>query len=183
MAAEHTPLPLHKLDIETYDRIVASGALEGERVELLNGAIVDMSPQSPAHAGVIRRLTRHFAGAWLQVQSPIALPSHSEPEPDLALFAEEPSPDRHPTTALLVIEVAITSQLIDRNVKAPLYAQAGIPTYWLIDVPARTVEVRTNPGPNGYANCATYKEGELVPSPLTDTEALNIATLLAGLRA
>ena len=68
-----TPLLLHRLDVETYGRMVASGALEGEPVELLEGWLVDVSPQNPDHAAVIRRLIRHLARAqsWLHVQTPI----------------------------------------------------------------------------------------------------------------
>ena len=89
MAAATAPsLPIHRLDVDAYDQMVASGALEGEPVELLEGLLVEvMSPQSPAHAAAIERLTRHLgaARARLRVQLPLALPPDSEPEPDLAL--------------------------------------------------------------------------------------------------
>jgi Uma2 family endonuclease len=183
MAAEpaQTPLPLHHLDVETYNQIVASGALEGRRVELLDGVLAQMSPQSPAHATVIEALTEHFAGAKarVRVQLPIEVASDCEPEPDLALVAHRPPPGRHPTTALLVVEVAVSSQMIDRNVKAAMYAKAGIPTYWLVDVPGRAVEVRTEPGPDGYGRCQTYPEPASVPCPLDGVADLDIAALLA----
>lgn len=181
--SQTTP-PLHRLDVETYNRIVASGALEGQRVELLDGLIVEMSPQSPAHSIVITRLMRHFATEprwWTQVQAPLEVRPDSEPEPDLAVLDAEPSADEHPRTALLVIEVAVSSLLVDRNVKAARYAQAGIPTYWLVDVRARAVEVRTLPGDDGYGACETYREGALVPSPLQGVADLDVAALLAGL--
>jgi Uma2 family endonuclease len=176
-------LPLHRLDVETYNRIVASGALEGRRVELLDGALVEMSPQSPAHATVVRHLMRHFASEpklWIDAQLPLEVRPNSEPEPDLAVRDHEPPPGEHPRSALLVIEVAVTSQLIDRNVKAAKYAAANIPTYWLIDVPGRAVEVRTNPGPDGYTHCETYAPPASVPSPLPGIADLDIAALLTG---
>jgi Uma2 family endonuclease len=179
-----TTLPLHRLDVETYNRIVASGALEGQQVELLDGLIVEMSPQSPAHSTVIRRLARHFAAAprwWTDVQLPLEVRPDSEPEPDLAVLDAEPPAGEHPRSAVLVIEVAISSQLIDRNVKAMRYAQAGIPTYWLVDVPGRTVEVRTLPGRDGYGDCETCREGALLPSPLQGVADLDVAALLIGL--
>jgi len=179
-----TTLPVHRIDVDTYNRMVACGALEGQRVELLEGLIVEMSPLSPAHNAVVTRLMRHFAAAprwWMRVQSSIEVPPNAEPEPDLAVFAQEPSPKHHPTTALLAIEVAVSSHMIDRNVKARLYAQAGIPAYWLIDVPARTVEVRTEPGSGSYRHCETFKEGSIVPSPLTGIDDVDIAALLAGI--
>ena len=125
------------MDVETYNRIVVSGALEGQHVELLDGTIVDMSPKSPAHISVVSRLVRHFATAprwWMQVQDPIEIPPDSEPEPDIVLSASEPAPGTLLRRAALVVEVALSSQSIDRNVKSRLYARAGIPTYWLIDV-------------------------------------------------
>jgi len=178
-----TTLPIHRIDVDTYNRMVACGALEGQRVELLEGLIVEMSPLSPAHNAVVARLMRHFAAAprwWMQVQSSIEVPPNAEPEPDLAVFAQEPSPKHHPTTALLAIEVAVSSHMIDRNVKAKLYARAGIPTYWVVDVPGRAIEIRTQPGPHGYAHCDIYREGSVVPSPLAGVDDLDITTLLAG---
>lgn len=173
-----TPLPLHRLDVETYSRMVDSGALEGEPVELLEGWLVDVSPQSPDHAAVITRLTRHLARAqaWLQVQLPLEIPPNSVPEPDLALV-EGRSPGRHPHTALLVVEVAVSSHAIDRGLKARLYALAGVPTYWLIDVPGEIVEVRTEPGPDGYRACETYRMGASVPSPSPGVADLDVGSL------
>lgn len=176
-------LPLHRLGVDTYNRIIDSGALAEQRVELLDGVLVDMSPQSPGHALVVTRLMRHFAAAprwWTRVQMPLEVRPDSEPEPDLAVLDAEPPPNEHPHTALLAIEVATTSQMIDRNIKAAKYAAAAIPAYWLIDIPARTIEIRTNPGPRGYTHCKTYAEPAIVPSPLKGVADLNIATLLAG---
>jgi Uma2 family endonuclease len=174
------PLPLHKLDVKTYDRMVASGALEGEPVELLEGWLVDVSPQSPKHAEIVVDLTRHLAAAQarLHVQLPFEVLPDSVPEPDLALV-EGRSPDHHPRTALLVVEVAVTSHAIDRGLKARLYARAGVPTYWLIDVPGETVEVRSEPGPEGYRACESYRVGALVPSPAAGVAELDVAALFA----
>lgn len=170
------------MDVETYNQIVASGALEGQHVELLDGTIVDMSPQSPAHAAVVEALTRHFADAVerLRVQLPLEVSGDSEPEPDLALVEEPAQTGRHPRSAVLVVEVAVASQAIDRNVKSRLYARAGIPTYWLIDVPARAVEVRTQPGEQGYASIEIFKQDETVPCPLQGVPDVDIASLLAN---
>lgn len=181
MAAEPAQAPPHRLDVQSYNEIVASGALEGRRVELLHGAIVEMSPRTPAHDAVIERLTRHFAlaKARLRVQMAIEIASDCEPEPDLALIAGPVDPAQHPRTALLAIEVAVSSQATDRGEKARLYAEAAIPTYWLVDVPARIVEVRTQPGADGYRRLRTYREGELVPCELAGVADLDLAGLLA----
>jgi Putative restriction endonuclease len=175
---------LHRFDAATYNEMVASGALEGEPVELLEGWLVDvMSPQSPGHAVVITRLTRHFrtAQAWLQVQLPLEIPPDSEPEPDLALLEDEPLPDRHPRAALLVVEVAVSSHAEDRGVKARLYAKAGVPTYWLVDVPGKAVEVRTAPGSDAYDRCDVYASDSPVPSPAPGVADLDVGALLEGI--
>jgi Uma2 family endonuclease len=176
-------LPLHRLDVGTYGQMVESGALEGEPVELLEGLLVEMSPQSANHAAVIRRLTHHLAAAraWLCVQLPLEVPPDSAPEPDLALVAEEPPPGCHPRTALLVVEVSVGSQGVDRGVKARLYAQAGVPAYWLVDVPARVVEVRSDPGPEGYRRCDVYESGMSVPAPDPGVADLDVSALLEGM--
>lgn len=180
-----TTLPVHRLELDAYNQIVASGALDGQRVELLEGVVVDMSPQSLAHAVVIERLTRHFAHARarLRVQLPIEVPPDSEPEPDLALVEGPLATQHHPLTALLVVEVAVNSHAIDRGLKTELYARAGIPSYWLVDVPGRTVEVRSEPGGDGYARCHIHNEGTLVPCRLEGVNDLDVAGLLADVRA
>ena len=184
MAVQAAPsLPIHALDTETYNRIVESGALEGEPVELLEGLLVEVSPQSTAHAAVITRLTRHLGRAqvWLQVQLPLEIPPGSVPEPDLALIVQEPSPDRHPRTALLVVEVAVSSHELDRGVKARLYGRAGVPAYWLVDVPGRTVEIRTDPGAEGYHRCDVHPAGASIPSPAAGVDDLDVDSLFAGI--
>lgn len=175
--------PLHRLDVETYDQMVASGALEDDPVELIEGLLVEMSPQESEHSTIIVRLTRHLAGAqaWLHVQLPLEVPPDSVPEPDLALVVGEPSPDRHPRTALLVIEVSVSSHKIDRGVKADLYARADVPAYWLVDVPGKAVEVRTDPGPDGYRHNEVYGLGASVPSPDPGVADLDVGALFEGL--
>jgi Uma2 family endonuclease len=175
--------PVHRIDVGTYHRMVASGALEGKRIELLEGLLVEMSPKSPAHVVVLKELVRHFTvppPVWTQAQDPIEVAWDCEPEPDFALASRKPPPGRHLRTALLVVEVAVTSHWLDRGRKAILYAGADIPNYWLIDVPGRAVEVHTQPGPQGYEKCDVYREGSRVPSPLDGVSDLDIAVLLAG---
>jgi Uma2 family endonuclease len=173
-----TSLPLHRLDVETYSRMVDCGALEGAPVELLEGWLVEVSPQSPRHAEIIEDLTRHLASAQarLRVQLPFEVLPDSVPEPDLALV-EGRSSDHHPRTALLVVEVAVSSYAIDRGLKAHLYARAGVPTYWLVNMSSKTVEVRTEPGPDGYLACESYQDGALVPSPGVGVAELDVASL------
>jgi Uma2 family endonuclease len=175
--------PIHRLDTETYNRMVQTGALEGEPVELLEGLLVEMSPQGADHYLAIMRLTRHCrsAEAWLGVQGPLEIKPGSEPEPDLTLIEGEPSSRHHPRTALLTVEVAVTSHKKDRGPKGEMYARTGVPTYWLVDVPGRAIEVRTDPGPNGYSRCEVYGVGASVPSPAEGVPDLDVAWLFEGL--
>jgi Uma2 family endonuclease len=82
---------------------------------------------------------------------------------------------------LLVVEVAVSSHHVDCRAKAHLYARAGVPTYWLVDVPAQTVEVRTGPGAGGYRHQQVYRLGASVPSPIPSAADLDVTELLAGL--
>lgn len=94
---------------------------------------------------------------------------------------EEPaSIERHPTSALLVVEVAASSQALDRGRKAELYAAAGIPAYWLIDTSARVVQVRTYPGPTGYRALRTLEPGEVLAS-CEGVDELAVDALLEGI--
>lgn len=183
MAAITTELPTYRLDAAQYARIVESGALDDKRVELIDGIIVQMSPQSPEHSLLIRRLNRHFKTATrdVLVQLPLEVARDSVPEPDAAIVDEPEDPHHHPKSALLVVEVAQSSQAIDRGRKAELYAAAGIPTYWVIDIPARAVEVRTDPGPASYRTLRTLEPGEVLPSPCDGVADLPVDELLRGI--
>lgn len=174
-----TIVPIHRLDLDAYNQIVASGALEGQRVELLEGLFVEMSPQSRDHAAVIETLTGHFANAdaRLRVQLPLEVVPDSEPEPDIALVAPHSPRGEHPRTALLVIEVAVSSQQIDREVKGRLYALAGIPTYWLIDVPVRAVEVYSDPHADGYRRCKRHGAQAILSCPIAGVADLSLVSL------
>lgn len=132
---------------------------EDDRVELINGEIVRMSPIGSPHAGCVNRLnallSRHFAGqAVVQVQNPVRASDLSEPQPDLVLlrFRSDYYSERHPrpNDVLLLIEVSDSFAAYDRSVKAALYAAAGVPEFWIVDLILRQVECRRNPGPDGY---------------------------------
>ena len=166
--------------------MIDTGILEeDEHVELLEGEIVQMSPQDPPHARPTRRLTRWFNQALgdeyaVRPQMPLTLPD-SEPEPDLAVVwtRDEDSLEDHPRTALLVIEVADSSARYDLMVKSRIYAKAGIPEYWLVLVRKRSIEVLRDPDPAAgvYLSRLTVGEGDCVapkalPGPTIDVRAL-----------
>lgn len=111
------------------------------------------------------------------MQLPLEAEWSALPEPDLALVERRHPRHRHPRTALLAVEVAVTSHKKDRDTKANMYAWAPIPTYWLVDVPGRAVEVRSDPGPQGYSRCEVYKVGDRIPSPAEGVPDLEVASL------
>ena len=154
----------HRFTVDEYHRMAEVGLLgEDDRVELLEGEIIDMSPIGSRHAACVNRLTRLLATglgdrAIVAVQNPVRVSDLSEPQPDLAVlrarddFYAEQLPG--PADVLLLIEVADTSLAFDRHVKVPLYARAGVPEVWVVDLDGEVVEVFRGPGPEGYADAA-----------------------------
>ena len=171
----------HRLSTDEYDRMVDSGALEGLRVELLEGLLVDMSPQGEDHALAIHQLMLLFARRMelLRVQMPLGVAEGWVPEPDVALARYGAPGDPRPTTALLVAEVAVSSQALDA-LKAAVYARAGIPVYWLVDVPAAVVRVHTEPGPDGYASVVDKRGDDVLDAGVDGVEPTTVAALLNG---
>jgi len=143
-----------------YHRMAEVGILgQHDRVELIRGEIVEMSPIGRRHKAFVGNLAQllmvRLAGrAIVWVQSSIALAEDTEPEPDLAVLRRGAVPykdrDAGAEDALLVIEVADSSLAYDRSTKLRLYAEAGIPDYWVVDCAAESVEVYRTPGPEGY---------------------------------
>ncbi|MBI4265309.1 MAG: Uma2 family endonuclease [Acidobacteria bacterium] len=146
--------PLRRIEYET---LVDCGLFEDARVELLCGALVEMSPQGPLHANVVSRLSERLIRALpdtvrTRVQSPLALSEDSEPEPDIAVVPVGDYDRAHPSRAILVIEVAESSLQKDRGVKTALYAMAGVPEFWLVNLADRVVEVHRRPSAGRYAD-------------------------------
>jgi Uma2 family endonuclease len=175
--------------VAEYHKMAEAGILgEDDRVELLNGEIVAMSPIGSRHAGTVKRLLDQFIplqGARrviLSVQDPIRLGEHSEPQPDLALL--KPRPDFYasshpgPEDVLLAVEVADQSAAVDREVKVPLYARWGIPEVWLVDLAEEQVEVFRQPSPHGYQDLRTLRRGEVVSPKAFSDLRLTVADLL-----
>lgn len=158
------PRPLRRAE---YDQLVASGAFEGERVELLDGQVTQMPPpHGPEHDGTIHVLNKWLlahlgARADVRVQSAFAATDDAEPEPDLAVVPPGDYRDAHPSTALLIVEVAVSSGAYDRQ-KASIYARAGVPEYWIVDVPRGVVEVHRDPAGGGYETRTTHRRPEVL---------------------
>jgi Uma2 family endonuclease len=142
-----------RFSVDDYHRMIHAGIVsEDDRVQLLDGVLVEMSPQNERHARLIQRLNRILVRALsdeylVRPQLPLTLGAQSEPEPDLAVVraADATSSDEHPRKAILVIEVSADSLRVDRTLKASIYAAAGIPEYWIVNVEARSVEVHYDP--------------------------------------
>ena len=172
--------PLRRVE---YERLVAEGAFDDERVELLGGVIVEMSPRDPRHDFAIERLTLRLielarGRASVRPQLSFVASDDSVPEPDLALVPVADYGAAHPTSALLVIEVSNASLRKDRSIKAEIYARAGVPEYWVVDLAGRCVEVRTEPRDGVYAQLATARPGDALAISGLEGAALAISDFL-----
>lgn len=180
-------LPRRRFTADEVDRMVQAGVLsEDDPLELIDGELVVVSPQGPPHASVknavLRALGQAYAGsdAHVRSQDPLDLDEVSRPEPDVAIVRGSPLDyaTRHPTGAdtLLVVEVAWTSHDVDRA-KASVYARAGVPVYWLLDLRARRLEVHEQPRADGTWSRVTLL-GEDQALELPGAEHLRVADLL-----
>lgn len=168
-----------------YERMGELGFFRGERVELIHGTLVRMPPIGPPHASVVDRLNEIFvlglAGrARVRIQQPFAVDEETEPEPDVLVAPRADYSKDHPKSALLVIEVAESSLSYDRATKAALYAAAGVPEYWIVDVAARTIEVRTAPGAEGYARAETFDASRTIAPAAFPEILVTVGDLFAG---
>jgi Uma2 family endonuclease len=162
-----------------YERMVAKGLFDPEaKVELVEGIVYDMAAQGSVHVTGVRLmekvLQRIFSSGFdIRVQMPLALGRDSEPEPDVAVV-EGDARDytrSHPTTAILVVEVADKSLGHDRQRKLPLYARSGIPEAWILNLRERTLEVYREPSDGLYRSRIGLLHEDTV-SPLGRPEAV-----------
>ena len=158
-----------------------------ERVELIDGEIMRLTPISEPHASEVDRLTDLFVplfrdGAIVRVQGPTVLDDYSEPEPDVLLLRRKPdfyrSGHPRPEDILLVVEVADTSLAYDRRVKAPLYARFGIADNWRVELRQSRVVVHRDPAPDGYRSIRIATRGESVTPLAFPDRALKVDDLL-----
>jgi len=161
------PETTRRLKRSEYDRLVRLDAFEDERVELLHGTVVKMSPNRPEHASPIERLSHILVPALngrgiVRVQLSFLAADESEPEPDVAVVPLGDHSREHPSSAHLVIEVAASSLRKDRLVKAPLYAASGVREYWIVNVPERCVELFRNSDGQRYQATSQHASSETV---------------------
>lgn len=175
-------VPAHRFTVEDVLAMVAAGILdERDRVELVEGVLVEMNPSGPRHSGVVEWLTEHFVTAArgacrVRVQDTFLTPDGGFVQPDLIVL-EPIGRDRLPDTALLVIEVAYSSRARDAE-KAAAYAAAGVPEYWIVDVDRDELVVHRLPDADAYETVERFASGDVV-GPLVGVPPVEVAALLA----
>jgi Uma2 family endonuclease len=172
----------HRFSVEDVTAMAEAGIIDADlRTELVDGVLIEMTPPGPRHAGVVSWLTRQLVIAAgdryeVRVQDVLLTPDRGYRSPDLMVI--EPSGrDRLPDAAVLIVEIAHTSCARDRG-KAAIYAAAGVPEYWIVDVGRNEVLVHREPGGDTYANVARFVAGDKI-SPLADLPQVDVAALLA----
>lgn len=174
----------YRFSVAQYDRMIETGVLgPDDKVELLEGYVVYKMPHDVSHAGTVRRigkrLRRWLPAGWEDsIQLPVRLPT-SEPEPDIAVIrerADDYTTGQHPTVAEIgvLIEVTNTSLVRDQRDKARLYAIAGVPVYWIVNLPDQRIEVYSSPVGATYTATAQYAAGVLVPLVLDGVTVAHI---------
>lgn len=164
-----------KFTIEQYQKMGEMGIFQPEeRIELIEGEIIKMSPIGLQNAVVINRLNRFFSVQLVErtvvtIQNPIQLNNYSEPQPDIALL--KPREDFYankfpsPEDVLLLIEIADSSVICDQEVKLPLYAENNIPEFWLVNIPRQVLEVYRQPEAKTYQKQQIISKNQTI-SPL-----------------
>jgi Uma2 family endonuclease len=187
-----SPAGVYRLTVDQYDRMVGQGRLsEHEPVELLAGVLVRKMPKNPDHVWAVSEidevLTACRTEAWhIRKEDPVRIPDYDEPEPDLAVVrgTRVSLRGRHPgpQDLALVVEVGSSSLDDDRGVRLERYALAGIPVYWIVNLPGGVVEVYTEPDQvnASYKRRADYARGQLVPVIIDGQEVvlIPVASLL-----
>lgn len=174
--------------VDEYHRIGEAGVFsEDDRVELMEGEILMMSPIGSRHVACVNRVheelsSRLHGRAIVSGQNPVVLNDFSEPEPDIAVLKRRDDfyVQALPTAAdvLLMIEVADTSLEYDRDIKLPAYARSGIPEIWLADIPAETVTAHTDPANGAYRTVRKYRRGDAITPLHFPDLSIEVANLL-----
>lgn len=166
--------------------MVGAGVLEPtERLELIDGEILQLPPQSTRHFTAIRLAAQTLGTAFgngydVRTQGPIAIDGHSEPEPDIAVVTGSPRDyaDAHPRAAVLIVEVADSSLGFDRVRKKRLYARNGIQDYWILDLSAARLEVYRDPHGDDYLSIRTLARDQHIAPLAVPASKIQVAELL-----
>jgi len=171
---------------EGYERLVEHGAFEpSDKIELLDGKLISLAPQHSSHATAyylcLRYLEKVFTeGYMIRPQLPFALGDDSMPEPDLAVVRGAPRDfaKKHPSEALLIVEVSDSSLPYDRGEKCAAYARAGIPEYWIVNLVKHCIEIYRQPEGEIYTSSETYTEDQSVAPAGREATPATVADLL-----
>lgn len=179
--APDTMRPLARVE---YERLVELEMFEDERVELLYGAVVRMSPKGPAHESALERLLELFVQALVpratvRVQSAFAASDVSEPEPDVLVVPRRSYETVHPSEAYLIVEVSHSSLAKDRGVKARLYAEAGVGEYWVVNLVDGVIERYTVPKDGRYTVVTMHRKGDRIALVRFPDVVIAVADVLA----
>ncbi len=182
-AASIDPARIRPLRRAEYERLAEAGMFDGEKLELLFGRLVRMSPQGTAHYWVIDRLWQRLGlaldqRAKVRTQAPFLASDDSEPEPDLAVVPAGEYLDAHPSEAWLIVEVADSSLADDRRLKVPLYAAARVPELWIVCLPERCVEVYREPEGDRYLKVSRFVAGDSLSPLCLPGEGLAVLDIL-----
>ena len=187
MALELGDRPVRPITVDEALRMLDAGVFENpNRIELLHGLLVEKPVSSPAHVGVKTRLSRwlwELGPERLRLEEPlVAADGISMPQPDVAVVEPGDYELAHPTTALLLVEIARTSFKLDTTIKPVIFAACGVPDYWVVDVARRRVLVYRDPTPDGYDTRTTHAPPESLGPLLVDVPPLELTRLFADER-
>ena len=171
---------------DDYHRMADSGILrEDDRVELIDGRVVEMSPIGGRHVTCVSRIIRLLVSrltddAVVNVQSPVRLGEYQEPEPDVAVVRNREYGNELPNAddVFLLMEVSDSSLAYDRGRKLALYSRAGIPEFWVIDIAGEAIERHTNPSGDRYGVTVRVGRGEAIESTRVPGLAINTDDVL-----
>lgn len=177
----------HRFTVEEYHEMGRAGVLsEDDRVELIDGEIVEMTPIGWRHANCVNALNMLLARFAQEdryvvgVQNPLTISEHGEPQPDLVLLRRQPQERLPgPDDVALLVEVSDSTLAYDKNVKLPRYARAGVVEVWIVDLAGRQVEVHSDPSLEGYRASRAFGPGERVSSPAVKELSLPVDEILA----
>ena len=186
MQTETREVTRRRFTVHEYHRMAEVGILhEDDRVELIDGELVEMSPIGGRHALCVSLLTRLLVRsvgdrAIVSPQNPVRLDEHHEPQPDLAVVRDRAYGRSLPTPedTLLLIEVSDTTLAYDRNVKLPIYALAGIPEVWILDIDGQKVGRHSEPSGDSYRHTELARKGETLASTTLPGLTLRIDDVL-----
>ena len=180
---EILPETIRPIQRAEYERMVEIGLFEDERVELLEGFLISMSPIGPDHDEIVTRLNERFVqalGKHARVRPQCTFVTESSaPQPDLAVVAPRDYRSGHPDDAYLVVEVARSSLKKDRGVKARVYARAGVAEYWVVNLVDSQVEAFREPGAKGYGRVDIYRSGDRIECEARPEILLDVTELFA----